>query len=199
MFFFVEIRTEDGGIGVHRQDGGKAERRPPFTEDCLGGLLPWWFQDADGARRCRATGLIVSNVCIMDRKHGPVQLDAVGSTPNCLQHTNFASCRWCQQSTMECFLHEAEATNKLDMLSDRPRSTLKMLAAATPFFARHSLTFVANGVAPRLWTALLVQHLLLLEHTLDTGGAYFAHWVVWSLDFGDDDDGCFCAFDGCCL
>ena len=37
-FLFMRIRTEDGGIGVHRQDGGTADVRPPFTEDCLRGL-----------------------------------------------------------------------------------------------------------------------------------------------------------------
>ena len=65
-YLFIRIRTEDGGM---------ADIGPPFTEDCLWGLTQWWCRDANGARRCLATGLMLPNVCIMDRKHGPVQLE----------------------------------------------------------------------------------------------------------------------------
>ena len=30
-YLFIRIRTEDAGIGVHRQDSGSAEMNPPFT------------------------------------------------------------------------------------------------------------------------------------------------------------------------
>ena len=49
---------EDGGIGVYRQDGGKADISPPYLED-----------NADGARRCFVTGLRLPSVCIMDTEH----------------------------------------------------------------------------------------------------------------------------------
>ena len=75
---FIRTRTEDGGIGVHRQDGGKAEMSPPFNEECLRGLTQWWFKDANGASRCVATGLMLSNGCIMDRQHVLVQLELIG-------------------------------------------------------------------------------------------------------------------------
>ena len=32
------------------------------------GLIKWWFQDAVGARRCLATGLMPPSVCMMDRE-----------------------------------------------------------------------------------------------------------------------------------
>ena len=61
--------------------GRTLERRdshPPFTEDCpRGSLMQWWFEDAVGARRCLATGLMLPSVSIMDRDHGPLQLDAI--------------------------------------------------------------------------------------------------------------------------
>ena len=33
-----------------------------------------WLKDADGARRCLASGLMLHNGSIIDRTHGPVQL-----------------------------------------------------------------------------------------------------------------------------
>ena len=51
--------------------GGKAEISPPFTEDCLGRLTHWGFL------RCLATGLMLSNVCIVDGQHGPAQLELI--------------------------------------------------------------------------------------------------------------------------
>ena len=38
--FFIRVRIEDGGLGVHKQERGKAELHPPFTEDCLRGGGP---------------------------------------------------------------------------------------------------------------------------------------------------------------
>ena len=34
-YLFIGVRKEYGCIEVERQDGGKAESSPPFTEDCL--------------------------------------------------------------------------------------------------------------------------------------------------------------------
>ena len=65
-FFFTRGRKEDG---VHRHDGGKADIHPLVTEDRLRGLMQW-CKDADGARRCFATGPMLPNVCIMDRVQG---------------------------------------------------------------------------------------------------------------------------------
>ena len=31
--------------------------------------MQWWLKDAGGARRCLVTGLMLPNVCIMDREH----------------------------------------------------------------------------------------------------------------------------------
>ena len=64
---FIRIRTEDGDIEVHRQDGGNGQINPPFSEDCSTGWTQWWFLDANGARRCLA----------MDRQHEPVQSELI--------------------------------------------------------------------------------------------------------------------------
>ena len=78
-YIFLRLHCEEGGrltrmLFAH---GGKAEIHPPFTEDCLKRPMQWWFQDADGARRCLATGLVLLNVCIVDSEHGSDQLDAI--------------------------------------------------------------------------------------------------------------------------
>ena len=58
--FFIRIRTEDGGIGVHGQDGGLTT-----------------IKDANGSRRRFATVLMLPNVCVMGRQRGPVQLELI--------------------------------------------------------------------------------------------------------------------------
>ena len=40
-------------------------------------LVQWWFEDADGAKRCFATSPMLPNVCNMDTEHGFVQLDVI--------------------------------------------------------------------------------------------------------------------------
>ena len=58
--FLIRERTEDGGIGVHKQDGGNAEISPLFIEDCLKSWTQLWFhKDANGARRYMTTGLML--------------------------------------------------------------------------------------------------------------------------------------------
>ena len=66
-------------------------------------------------------------------------------------------CRLSQLSTMGCNLQEAEPTNKLDLLSKRRQSDLRLLANATPSFVHHSLRKVADDVPPRLWIAQRVR------------------------------------------
>ena len=56
-------------FGVHRQDGDKVDVHPPYKRDSLRGLMQWWFQDAVAARRCFVTGLMLPNVCMVNRKH----------------------------------------------------------------------------------------------------------------------------------
>ena len=51
-YLLIGVRKEDGGFGVHRQHGGKADIHSPFTEDCRRSLMQWWLEGADGAGRC---------------------------------------------------------------------------------------------------------------------------------------------------
>ena len=85
MCFFVEIRTEDGGIGVHRQDGGKANFHGGLPQRVVAMVVP----------RCGRSKKMPCDrpYCSKCVHHGQeaFQLDAVGSTPDCLQHTNFLS------------------------------------------------------------------------------------------------------------
>ena len=64
-YLFYQVRKEDGSFlssQAGRRNGGYT---PTFRQGPSEGR---WFEDEDGARRCLATGLMLPNVCIMDRE-----------------------------------------------------------------------------------------------------------------------------------
>ena len=72
---FIRIRTED--VGVRRLDGGNAESNPLYLEDVPRSWTQWLFKDANGAKRCMVTGLMLPNVCIMNGEHWLDQLELI--------------------------------------------------------------------------------------------------------------------------
>ena len=65
MKIFERSSKEDGCIGGHRQEGVRVN---VFTVQRGRHRTMWCFQDAEGARRCVATGLIIPNVSLVDRE-----------------------------------------------------------------------------------------------------------------------------------
>ena len=52
-------------------DAGKTDIHPLVMEDCPRCLMQWWFYDADGARRCVATELILpTHLDLIDKPEG---------------------------------------------------------------------------------------------------------------------------------
>ena len=65
--------------------------------------MRWWFKDAVAASRCLASGLMLPNVCTMEREHGPVQLDVIDR-----EHTK------CSQQTGE--VHDGQSLKELERI-----------------------------------------------------------------------------------